>query len=549
MTMEYSDVAQYYWGLVEVVSDILDQTGIQGDEVDLESLTGTVKGYVITNATAYAALSELGQTHLFDIINADARAIFLPREWANVFEVPFEDLIIDSDNNYLKVDASTEELPALIHVRYYDVMGGNAQSVQTSENVHMSIGSGEEVIEINELMEGSDAKRLAMIQHKIKAQLAKGRVRFSLPKKWAHISVGDVVELDGLRLRITKCTVDLLKQEYEAMHDRRSAYDAESPPLETPRASIPPSSIITPPSVALLDIPDFLEIDDVGLYCVVQRTSNNWKGCHLYVKVGDRQEEFWTSQIAEGLFGTLLNDVKGHEREVPDQFHELIVQLDNPSDTLPSLTQQQLLNREGMLLIGDEIISYRDSEMISDGVYKLTYLLRSRLGSGTAMGSWHFTGDRVISLSQGELPFMSIPEEDRYRSFILRAEAIGADSSGDSTTAQTSEALLAMTEQAPARVRITPADGGVMVDWSPVGKFAQGGKVEQSKHTTGAWVRVEQSESGGELPIESFFVPKGTNHFLVPYINPPYISVQTTNSITGPGAKKIVAGNPYLNQW
>lgn len=521
MSFDYSDVAQYYWGLGDVVSEILEQTGIMGDEIDLGSLTGTVKGFIITNSTAYGALGELGQTHLFDIINADARAIIMPREWAPVFEVPLDDLVIDDNNDYLKVDAATEELPALIHVRYYDVMGGNAQSIQTSENVHMSIGSGEEVLEINELMEGKDAKRLAMIQHKIKAQLAKGKVFFALPKKWVHLTVGDVVILDGIRLRITKCTVDLLKQDYEAMHDRRSAYDADSPPLETPRVTLPPSGVITAPLIAFFDIPDFLEMDELGVYFAVQRTSVDWKGTQIEYSPDGTNFDFWESQYIEGLFGETTSTITAHEREYPDQFNELIVRVDNPSDSLRSLTQRELLNRQGMLLVGKEIISYRDSEMVGDGEFKLTYLLRGRLGTTPQA---HSAGVRVISLSQGETPLVEMSTGDLNKTYYMKAEAY----EGDGSITETALKLEgnSMKEQAPARVRVIPQGADMRIEWSPVGKKARGGAVELSQYTTGSKVRV-----GGGAET---FVPVGTYHLIVP-TSSAAVTVKMTNSIMGDG--------------
>ncbi len=519
--MTSGNVSQFYWGLGDVVSDIIGQTDIRGDEVDLGSVVGTVKGYVATNATAFTLLNELGGIHLFDILNADARVIIMPREWATETKVKEEDLILNDNGTFIKQDAASEDLPSLVHVRYFDITGGNSQSIQTSENVYQSIGSGEEVMDINEIMEAADAKQIAVIQHKIKAQLAKGKVSFSLPKKHANLTVGDVVYIGDLRLRITKASFDILKQDYEAMHDRRSAYSATLPALVPPTPTAPPSTVYEPPLIAFFDIPDFLENDELGLYYAVSRTSAPWRGVHIEISADGSYWDFFEFQYNEGLFATVQEPIKAHEAAYPDRFNEIIVKTAMPSDRFPSLTHREMLDRKGMLLVGNEIISYKNSELIDEQTYKLTYLLRGRLGTAPQA---HTAGTRVISLSQGEIPFAQMEQADIGRVYQAKAEMVDDESKETMTTLKLEGN--GVKEQAPARVRVVPQGANMRIEWSPVGKKSRGGVAELGKYTTGAKVRVG---SGAAV-----FVPLPNNFLVVP-TSASIVGVKMTNSITGDG--------------
>jgi hypothetical protein len=67
------------------------------------------------------------------------------------------------------------------------------------------------------------------------------------------------------------------------------------------------------------------------------------------------------------------------------------------SGQLQSVSESALLNGENAALVGDEIIQFMNAEMLGMGKYRLTRLLRGRLGTNWAMLE-HNIGERFVLL-------------------------------------------------------------------------------------------------------------------------------------------------------
>ena len=69
-------------------------------------------------------------------------------------------------------------------------------------------------------------------------------------------------------------------------------------------------------------------------------------------------------------------------------------------------THVDVLNRKGMILVGDEIMNYEDVVQVGDPedhTWKLSRLLRGRK-NGTSRE--HLVGERVVFLDYGTVPFI-----------------------------------------------------------------------------------------------------------------------------------------------
>jgi hypothetical protein len=122
-----------------------------------------------------------------------------------------------------------------------------------------------------------------------------------------------------------------------------------------------------------------------------------------------------------------------------------------------------VLNGANTALLGNEVIQFKTALFISPGLYRLSGLLRGRLGTEHAVAG-HITGERFVLLSDA-LVDMVMGSGDAGRSITFSAVTYGL-AEEDGTGATIAYQAIALKPYAPVHVQgLRDASGNLTVSW------------------------------------------------------------------------------------
>jgi hypothetical protein len=103
--------------------------------------------------------------------------------------------------------------------------------------------------------------------------------------------------------------------------------------------------------------------------------------------------------------------------------------------TLSSTTELAVLNGANECVIGDEVIQFKNAELVDTDTYELSGLLRGRLGTEWAMGD-HAIGDRfaLLPLLRVPAPSDELTQERLYKPVTFGATVAGSVSQAFTNT-------------------------------------------------------------------------------------------------------------------
>jgi len=100
------------------------------------------------------------------------------------------------------------------------------------------------------------------------------------------------------------------------------------------------------------------------------------------------------------------------------------VVLDHAGDALVSLADALLIDGANLCEIGDELLQFGQAEPLGAGRYRLSRLIRGRLGTEWACAS-HGVGERFVMIDAARLAPLSVTPADVGTNFTLRAVGSG----------------------------------------------------------------------------------------------------------------------------
>lgn len=298
-----------------------------------------------------------------------------------------------------KVRAQDLELPHEVNVLYINSGADYQQGTQKSER---QTGSGVSVmtIPLPVVMDDTKAKQVADVNH-YNAWVGRTTYTLQLSRKWSKLEPTDVIDVDynnvTFRMRITKkddAKPGIIKLECVA---EDSAIYTQSG-LGAGGSNIPTQVVTIPVQTLgmLLDIPLLRDNDDnAGIYFAACGYRSGWNGCALF-KSNDggatySQVTSTNDEASIGYATTAIGDF--YSGNIFDESNTVTVQM--VTGTLSSASELLVLNGENYAVLGNEIIQFKNAELVSAGVYTLSGLLRGRRGTEWAMGS-HSVGDRFV---------------------------------------------------------------------------------------------------------------------------------------------------------
>lgn len=523
----------YYWNLGAIIEDICLKSGISSNEMTMQGdMSDVVKGLVVNgDEPASTTLQNLAITHFFDVASYGGRLHFIKRGLEPVATIPEEDLILnENENAFLSYKRGEQiDIPMILNIEYYDIEGGINTDLQVSTRGNDSRTLGEEKLQVSEIMDANSAKSAIVKHHKLLIEDQRGEVTFSLPKKYIFLSVGDVIKINDKRLRIEKIDLDLYSQSYTCKYDRASIYRTKIDGIPVNKPTPPPSSVIGKTKFEILDCNILDDRNDaLGIYFVVQRTTENWAGA--LVEISYTKGQSWEEMATiydEGVMAETLSTLPAHSPYYRDENNEIIVKLLDSKDDIVSYNNFEQLNRQGYIIVGDEIMSYGEAEYLEEGKVKLSSFLRGRRGSEAKA---HNIGERVVFLNLGAVSFF---EMDIYN--LKRPCQIRVTSLGTVNASEVKDFVLqgkSQEEQEPARFKGRKIGDDLLLSWLGIGKKGGGALVRNGDYFLGFNLYLPNKN-------EPIFLSPSSSTYRTSYSKGKY-KICAVNALVGEGKMKEI---------
>ncbi|MFZ1414846.1 MAG: phage tail protein, partial [Defluviicoccus sp.] len=388
--------------LANVVLDLCKRAGLPPEAVDVSALTGTCDGLVISNvASVRSTLEHLVRANFLDVIESSGVILFRPRGGAPVATISVDELVPIGDQGVetlTLVRRQETELSKAVNVVF---INRHASYEQGSQAARRQIWPDGEVsnVTIPLVMDGARAKQIA--EAMLAAEWAeRTQFRFVLPTRYARLQPGDVVDLvDGdvtYQVRLYRTGWDDGRLACEGYATDATVYTQSAPPGDDTR---PDDTVpeIGPTVLHLLDLPILSDRDnDAGFYVAVTRPATGaWNGAVLYRSTNGADYGTLLTMGLSATAGTAETALPAGPTEFFDRGNAVDVALTD--GVLLSAPEADVLNGANGALLGEEIIQWTTATLIGTRRYRLSGLLRGRLGTEYAIYD-HSVGERFIVL-------------------------------------------------------------------------------------------------------------------------------------------------------
>lgn len=147
----------------------------------------------------------------------------------------------------------------------------------------------------------------------------------------------------------------------------------------------------------ILDVPLYDDrLDSVGVSTYAIPQGSNWRGASLFLSPDDVNYASAARYLSAPTFGSVVTPPLDKSPEYVDRESEMIVTLQN--GTLSSVSDAAFLAGANMALVGNEIILFKNAEIVAAQQYRLTVLCRGRRGTRPRVFG-HAAGERFLLLS------------------------------------------------------------------------------------------------------------------------------------------------------
>ena len=376
------------------------------DASALDAITTPLRALAITQVGGTRATMELlAQAYHFQVTCTD-RLYFVPRAQGIVAEIPYIDLgateAMQSTPDPLALRQRSDiEVPAQEALTYANVNDDYQTDTQFSDRL-MTDQTNTSATTVPLALTPSEAKAIADARVTDGALAAWSSV-ISLPPSYSRLMPGDsvLVEQKGgsvFRMLLGRLTNNKVALSFEARLEDptvflQSGITGEDYNPQTVVATIPGTYL------EMLDIPQLRDADNgIGLYAAARGLSQGWPGAGVFESTDtlswDQRAEI-TETAVMGSTVTALGDWS--RGNVFDETNTLDV--DVGFGSLSSATRDQVLESRTLnsILVGNEVLQYCVATALGSGVYRLSRLLRGRLGTDRVM-TGHAVRERFVLL-------------------------------------------------------------------------------------------------------------------------------------------------------
>lgn len=390
--------------LGQIVADLLKKVGYDPTMYDTSRLTDIVSGFIVTNRqTVRACLEQLATAYFFDMVESDGLLKFIKRGKVSNTTVDFTELVPGEDaiDTFTITRTQELELPRQVDVIYLNRTADYQAGTQSSQRQTVK-AVDYATVNLPLVLTDQEAKVVADVTL-YNAWVGRAQYQFTVPPKYALLEPTDVITItkDGaaylMRLNSTKL-VRNGAQEIAAVAEDVSSYDFYNPPgTGTPNLQPPIGTSAT--RLELLDLPAFPTdgITDAYLRYGVVGLGEDWSGSAVYRSDdGGANYALMQTLTAQATIGAVLNIIPVGTVYNWDIISTIDVLL--TFGQLQSVTDIAVLNGANVCVIGNEVIQFQTATLLDTNKYRLSNLLRGRLGTEWAVAG-HAAGERFVMLT------------------------------------------------------------------------------------------------------------------------------------------------------
>lgn len=529
--------------LSNIVMELAVRAGMDPRNVDTSQLASIqCRGFTVINQYACtSALMTLSNIFLFDPSNYDGRVHFVLRGADAVDIITPEEFVLTQTNQGAddplqsqSERADSVQIPQILNLNYFDVAGGLATSLQSSQRAGDPRAVGSQDLQTPVILSADEAARVVKIQHQVMVEDAKRQLNFTLTDKFLHLTIADNVFVPWAgktyRCRITRIDLDDGQQALQLLQDRQTAYVSRIQGIPAYIPTEPPSAVVGPTTIVPLDIHIINDADDsLGCYLAVGATVDNWKGALIEVSLDGGQSYFTSFNITTAaIVGTLDSEISNHPADWPDTTNSCQITLLNMNDALESANQAQMQNGSNLAMIGSEMIQFGDvAETTTQGTWQVNYFFRGRKGTETAA---HSAGERFVMLQREYIAYIPMQLSYVGRSLTVRATSLSGTAS-DITTTTFVYTGQSQTERPVAYLSARRDAGNALITWQGVGKLGAGASVAMGLYFSNYRVTLSDGITTQTFTTSS----QSYTASLAAFSGSVIITVQAVNTLTGAG--------------
>lgn len=414
--------------LRSIVEEISVDAGLDLSEIDVSTMADvSVPGYKTGgDKSRRSQIEQLQLLYVFDGIERNGKVVFKQRDFTKVLPVSLDAIGAyensPSSEAYTATRIDERELPVRLTVKYLSADKEYQQGVMSAFR-QLTLSRNEKSLDAEFVLTDSQAKTLADTRL-YEAWVGRTKYEFSLGSQYAHVLPGDILELNLANDR--KALVAVSKISYgkpgiikiQAESTYASTYTVVTRDVD-PEPEVQPAPAATAMTVEFLDIPQLP--GDVGATedtMYVAATASVYYGASVF-RSNDNGLTYSLNlyRIPQATMGVTSSALGNGPTAFWDYANTLDVVLG--SGTLESRPALDVFNGFNAALVGDEIIQFTTAILIAQNTYRLSGLLRGRLGTEQKM-SGHRIGERFVLLSSSTLGKLTIPSSDWFQTRLFR---------------------------------------------------------------------------------------------------------------------------------
>ena len=474
--------------LPSLVNKLVEGLGVT---VDTSTLFGLVLGYTLDRPmSARDAILNLQLIYQFDVYQSGSTIKFRHRGGKVNWTITEADLIpLDDISSYYITRQQETELPAESIITFIeetaDYLTGSVQSKRQIGQSQQVADSQISMVADRELIQVANDINL------LTSWLQREKLEISLSPKYIGIEPSDIIEMT-FNGSTSEWRVDSVNNAFQvelslSKTDRGLYYRISTAEVVTAGSTLP--APVTTSTMDFVELPLLADDDNVGGPRIAIFASP-WQSNSLFRSPTTSNYALDTIIATPSFIGVVNNAVSEGPEDVWDYGTELTVQMFSEA-VLSSKTDLEVFNGSNSAAIKAdndewEIIQWSEADLIGDRLYKLTKLLRARLGTDDAMRAGATAGAQFVLLDGLKQSTVGVAQ----RNLLLNWKFGPSARSLDDTSYRT-------VSYAPKAVGLRP--------YSPV---HLGGEKEISGDITLTWTRRTRLPESGDT-WEGLDIPLG----------------------------------------
>ena len=441
--------------LGDLTRKLLVASGLTEEQIDVEALPDAGVRFLLTSVSSVrAAMDQLMTAYRFFFLESEGKLVARTLALSDpVGVIPESDLDAtqqaESQTTGLEIlRERTRAFPTAITLSYPDPLRDyqpNAQQAQYNDDKDFGVARA-----LSTAVALGDAQAKALVQESLdRVWLERNAYNFTLPRKWAMLEAGDriAVESRGATYHLTIGELNYGRPGILQIRARGDSAMVMFVPGALPGEGFHPDYTLPylhQTIVTFLNLPALTSEDQAPrlhvTYGYDAPADTGWPGATLH-KSSDAGESYQLVHIGSTrvMAGTVATPLPDAPWWLTDTTSVITVVLEHGA--LHSVTPAQFQAGAIPAMLGNEMIQFREAELIAEQTYELRHFWRGRRGTGWATGT-HVAGERLTILDSAAYE-LAQPLNERYVPRLWKGvtRGLGIDRATEQSYAMLSENL------------------------------------------------------------------------------------------------------------